>query len=178
EAGVGGDGLLVGEDGFGPAPAANVDVRRHVHQVAESGAQVAQPAGGERLLERNRVAPERVGRHREQLRTARYDRLVADRRGQATAFAIAALQERGSLFVGPRTELYEGMVVGENSRDNDLDVNASKEKKLTNMRASGSDEAMRLVPDLVLCDYDLPDIKGDEVCRRIGAHETTARVPI
>src|SRR5207249_82670 len=60
--------------------------------------------------------------------------LVADRRGQATPYAIAALQERGSLFVGPQAELYEGMVVGENARAEDLDVNASKEKKLTNMR--------------------------------------------
>jgi GTP-binding protein len=56
------------------------------------------------------------------------------------------LQERGELFVGPGTEVYEGMIVGENARDNDLDVNAVREKKLTNMRASGSDEAVRLVP--------------------------------
>src|SRR5437667_255907 len=81
-----------------------------------------------------------------ELRTRPTGSLVADRRGQATAFAIAALQERGSLFVAPRTELYEGMVVGENSRDNDLDVNASKEKKLTNMRSATADELVRLIP--------------------------------
>ena len=66
--------------------------------------------------------------------------LVADRRGQTTGFAIAALQERGSLFVAPRVEVYEGMVVGENARGEDLDVNATKEKKLTNMRSSTADE--------------------------------------
>jgi GTP-binding protein len=72
--------------------------------------------------------------------------LVADRRGLVTAFAIAGLQERGSLFVAPRVEVYEGMVVGENSRGEDLDVNATKEKKLTNMRSSTADELVRLIP--------------------------------
>ena len=89
--------------------------------------------------------------------------LVADRRGQATAFAISALQERGSLFVGPRTELYEGMVVGENSRDNDLDVNASKEKKLTNMRSATADELVRLIPPRPLSlEQALEFIREDE----------------
>src|SRR3954453_1353380 len=81
-----------------------------------------------------------------ELRTRPTGSLVADRRGQATAFAIAALQERGSLFIAPRTDLYEGMIVGENSRENDLDVNASKEKKLTNMRSATADELVRLIP--------------------------------
>ena len=72
--------------------------------------------------------------------------LVADRRGQATAFAIENLQERGSLFIAPTDELYEGMVVGENARRNDLDVNASKPKRLTNMRAAAADEYVRLIP--------------------------------
>jgi len=72
--------------------------------------------------------------------------LVADRRGPATAFAIVNLQERGSLFIAPGVELYEGMIVGENSRADDLDVNATKEKKLTNMRAASSDETVRLIP--------------------------------
>ena len=71
-----------------------------------------------------------------ELRTRPTGSLVADRRGKATGFAIENLQERGSLFIAPGDELYEGMIVGENSRDNDLDVNASKPKKLTNMRAS------------------------------------------
>ncbi len=72
--------------------------------------------------------------------------LVADRPGTTTAYALWGLQERGELFVGPGTEVYEGMVIGENSRDNDLDVNCVREKKLTNMRASTADEAIRLVP--------------------------------
>ena len=72
--------------------------------------------------------------------------LVADRGGATTAYALWGLQERGELFVGPGTEVYEGMVVGENSRDNDLDVNIVREKKLTNMRSSTADEAIRLVP--------------------------------
>ncbi len=72
--------------------------------------------------------------------------LVADRPGLATTYALYNLQERGELFVRPGTEVYEGMVIGENARDVDLDVNVVKEKKLTNMRASTADEAMRLVP--------------------------------
>jgi GTP-binding protein len=72
--------------------------------------------------------------------------LVADRPGPATTYALYNLQERGELFVRPGTEVYEGMVIGENARDVDLDVNVVKEKKLTNMRASTADEAMRLVP--------------------------------
>ncbi|HEV2231813.1 MAG TPA: translational GTPase TypA [Terriglobia bacterium] len=72
--------------------------------------------------------------------------LVADRAGKATAFALWNLQERGELFVGPGTEVYEGMVVGESARWDDMDVNAVKEKKQTNMRASVADEAIRLVP--------------------------------
>jgi GTP-binding protein len=72
--------------------------------------------------------------------------LVADRRGPATTYALFNLQERGELFARPGTEVYEGMVIGENARDVDLDVNVVREKKLTNMRASSADDAMRLVP--------------------------------
>jgi GTP-binding protein len=72
--------------------------------------------------------------------------LIADRPGTSTAYALWGLQERGELFVGPGVELYEGMIIGENAKDNDLDVNAVREKKLTNMRASTADEAIRLVP--------------------------------
>lgn len=72
--------------------------------------------------------------------------LVADRSGKATTYALYNLQERGELFVRPNTDVYEGMLIGENARDVDLDVNVVKEKKLTNMRASTADEAMRLVP--------------------------------
>src|SRR6058998_351771 len=72
--------------------------------------------------------------------------LIADRPGVSTAYALWNLQERGELFVGPGTDVYEGMVIGENAKDNDLDVNVVREKKLTNMRASTADEAIRLVP--------------------------------
>jgi len=72
--------------------------------------------------------------------------LVADRAGVSTAFALWGLQERGELFVGPAVEVYEGMIVGENSREQDMDVNVTKEKKLTNMRSSTADEAIRLIP--------------------------------
>ena len=72
--------------------------------------------------------------------------LVADRPGTSTAYALFSLQERGVLFLGPGVELYEGMIIGENAREVDLDVNAVREKKLTNMRASTADEAIRLVP--------------------------------
>ncbi|MEO8433761.1 MAG: translational GTPase TypA [Pyrinomonadaceae bacterium] len=72
--------------------------------------------------------------------------LVADRMGETTTYALYNLQERGSLFVRPGIKVYEGMITGENARSVDLDVNAIKEKKLTNMRAASADEAMRLVP--------------------------------
>jgi GTP-binding protein len=72
--------------------------------------------------------------------------LIADRTGTSTAYALWGLQERGELFVGAGVELYEGMIIGENAKDDDLDVNAVREKKLTNMRASTADEAIRLVP--------------------------------
>jgi GTP-binding protein len=76
--------------------------------------------------------------------------LVADRPGNSTAYALFSLQERGVLFVGPGVEVYEGMIIGENAREVDLDVNVVREKKLTNMRASTADEAIRLVPHKVL----------------------------
>jgi GTP-binding protein len=72
--------------------------------------------------------------------------LVSDRNGPSTAYALWSLQERGALFIAPGVELYEGMIVGENAREVDLDVNAVREKKLTNMRSSSADEAIRLVP--------------------------------
>jgi GTP-binding protein len=72
--------------------------------------------------------------------------LVADRAGVTTAYAIWNIQERGVMFVGPSTEVYEGMIVGDNSREADMDVNITKEKKQTNMRASTADEAIRLIP--------------------------------
>ena len=90
--------------------------------------------------------------------------LVCDRMGEATTYALYNLQERGSLFIKPQIKVYEGMIVGENARSVDLDVNAIKEKKLTNMRAASADEAMRLVPvkDLSL-EQALEFIADDEL---------------
>ena len=76
--------------------------------------------------------------------------LVSDRAGVATTYAIFNMQERGVIFISPQTDVYEGMIIGENARNSDLDVNIVKEKKLTNMRASSSDEAIRLIPPKLL----------------------------
>jgi GTP-binding protein len=97
------------------------------------------------------------------LRTRPSGSLVADRRGATTTFALLNLQERGSLFVGPGIEVYEGMVVGENARAEDLDVNATKEKKLTNVRSSTADELVRLIPPRPLSlEQALEFIREDE----------------
>lgn len=95
--------------------------------------------------------------------------LVADRTGVTTAYALYNLQERGSLFVRPGTAVYEGMVLGENSRSVDLDVNAIKEKKLTNMRASTADEAVRLVP--------VKDLSLEQALEFIGSDELVEVTP-
>jgi GTP-binding protein len=98
-----------------------------------------------------------------ELRTRPSGSLVADRRGPTTTFALLNLQERGSLFVGPGVEVYEGMVVGENARAEDLDVNATKEKKLTNVRSSTADELVRLIPPRPLSlEQALEFIREDE----------------
>ncbi|HET7573030.1 MAG TPA: GTP-binding protein [Gaiellaceae bacterium] len=98
-----------------------------------------------------------------ELRTRPTGSLVADRRGQATGFAILNLQERGTLFVKPGDEVYEGMIVGENSRAEDLDVNATKEKKLTNMRSSTAEELVRLIPPRPLSlEQALEELRDDE----------------
>ncbi|EPD94865.1 translational GTPase TypA [Streptomyces albus] len=81
-----------------------------------------------------------------ELRTRRSGSLVADRSGVATPFAMMNLQERGTIFIEPGTEVYEGMIIGENSRADDMDVNITKEKKLTNMRAASADTTENLVP--------------------------------
>jgi GTP-binding protein len=81
-----------------------------------------------------------------ELRTRPTGSLVSDRKGPTTGFALANLQERGTMFVGPGTEVYEGMIVGENARSDDMDVNPTKEKKLTNMRSSTGDVLVPLIP--------------------------------
>ncbi|WP_327047545.1 translational GTPase TypA [Microbispora sp. NBC_01189] len=98
-----------------------------------------------------------------ELRTRNTGSLVADRAGQVTAFAMMNLQERGTLFISPSTEVYEGMIVGENSRSDDMDVNITKEKKLTNMRSSTSEETEKLIPPRVLSlEQALEFIRDDE----------------
>jgi GTP-binding protein len=98
-----------------------------------------------------------------ELRTRPTGSLVADRSGPTTAFALFNLQERGTMFIGPGTEVYQGMIVGENSRTEDMDVNPTKEKKLTNMRSSTGDELVRLIPHRHLSlEQALEFIRGDE----------------
>src|SRR5437016_193080 len=98
-----------------------------------------------------------------ELRTRPTGSLVADRGGVSTAFALLNLQERGSMFIGPGEEVYEGMIVGENSRSQDMDVNPTREKKLTNMRSSTSEELVRLIPHRELSlEQALEFIREDE----------------
>jgi GTP-binding protein len=90
--------------------------------------------------------------------------LVSDRPGTSTTYALFHLQPRGVLFIKENTEVYTGMVIGENSRDNDLDVNVIKEKKLTNMRASNADDALQLIPPRPMnLDQAIEFIKEDEL---------------
>jgi GTP-binding protein len=93
--------------------------------------------------------------------------LVADRSGVATAYAMFALQERGTLFVEPGTEVYEGMIVGENSRSDDMDVNIAREKKLTNMRQSTGEELERLVPPRALSLEQALEFCADDECAEV-----------
>jgi GTP-binding protein len=89
--------------------------------------------------------------------------LVADRAGKVTAFALTGLQDRGTMFVGPGTDVYEGMIVGEHTRAEDLDVNAVREKHLTNMRSSTADELERLTPPRIpTLDEALEFVREDE----------------
>lgn len=97
--------------------------------------------------------------------------IVSMEKGEATGFALDNLQDRGILFIKPGDEIYEGMIIGESSRDDDMDVNPSKEKKLTNMRASGSDDAIKLAPpkpmDLEMC---MEWIRPDELIEVTPSH--------
>ena len=98
-----------------------------------------------------------------ELRTRPSGSLVADRRGVTAQYALFSLQERGAMFVGPGVEVYEGMIVGENSRADDMDVNPTKEKKLTNIRSSTADELVRLIPPrLMSLEQALEFIREDE----------------
>jgi GTP-binding protein len=110
-----------------------------------------------------------------ELRTRPTGSLVADRRGMTTSYALLNLQERGSMFVAPGTEVYEGMIVGENARADDMDVNPTKEKKLTNMRSSTSEELVRLIPHRELSlEQALEFIREDE-CVEVTPHRVRLR---
>jgi GTP-binding protein len=99
-----------------------------------------------------------------ELKLRRNGSLVADRRGVTTNFALTGLQERGTLFVGPQTETYEGMIVGENSRTEEMDVNPTKEKQLTNMRSSAADNFERLTPATLLSLEQALEFIADDEC--------------
>ena len=89
--------------------------------------------------------------------------MISMENGTAMAYSIFNLQDRGMIFIKPQTELYEGMIIGESSKDQDLTVNATKNKKLTNVRASGTDEALRLVPPKIMSLEEAIDyISNDE----------------
>src|ERR1700722_1232865 len=99
-----------------------------------------------------------------ELKTKRNGSMVADRRGITTGYTLMSLQERGILLVGPGTEVYEGMVVGENARDEEMDVNPIKEKKQTNVRSASADEAIRLTPPLLLSLEQALEVLSDDEC--------------
>jgi GTP-binding protein len=105
--------------------------------------------------------------------------LVADRQGQATQFALLNLQERGQLFIAPGVEVYEGMIVGENARSEDMDVNPAKEKKLSNVRSSTGDELVRLAPPRQLSlDQALEFIREDEAVEVTPDHVRLRKVEL
>jgi GTP-binding protein len=110
-----------------------------------------------------------------ELRSRPTGSLVADRRGPATAFALLNLQERGQLFIGPGVEVYEGMIVGENARAEDLDVNPTKEKKLTNMRSSTADELVRLIPPRPLSLEQALEFIGEDECVEVTPEHVRLR---
>jgi len=110
-----------------------------------------------------------------ELRTRPTGSLVADRRGAATSFALLNLQERGQLFIAPGAEVYEGMIVGENARAEDLDVNPAKEKKLTNMRSSTADELVRLIPPRLLSLEQALEFIGDDECVEVTPRNVRLR---
>ena len=110
-----------------------------------------------------------------ELRTRPSGSLVADRTGMTTNFALLNLQERGAMFVGPGEEVYEGMIVGENARADDMDVNPTKEKQLTNMRKANSEELVRLIPKLQMSlEQSLEFIREDE-CVEVTPHNVRIR---
>jgi GTP-binding protein len=110
-----------------------------------------------------------------ELRTRRNGSLVADRSGSTNQYALVNIQERGALFVGPGVDVYEGMIVGENSRTDDIDVNPTKEKKQTNMRASGSDHFVALTPARELSLEQCLDFIAEDECVEVTPDSTRLR---
>jgi GTP-binding protein len=110
-----------------------------------------------------------------EMRTRAAGSLVADRTGVSTSFALLNLQERGQLFVGPGAEVYEGMIVGENARAEDLDVNPTKEKKLTNMRSSTAEELVRLIPPRPLSLEQALELIAEDEAVEVTPHHVRLR---
>jgi len=110
-----------------------------------------------------------------EIRTRQNGSMVADRQGAVTAYALMSLQERGALFVEPGVEVYEGMVVGENARSDDMDVNPTKEKKLTNMRASAADETVKLVPPRAMSLEQALEFAAVDECVEVTPHSIRIR---
>src|SRR5262249_62356117 len=102
-----------------------------------------------------------------EVRTRPSGALVADREGPVTAYALFNLQERGTMFVGPGTEVYEGMIVGENARADDMDVNPTREKKLTNIRSSTGEELVRLIPHRQLALEQALEVCREDECVQV-----------
>ena len=109
------------------------------------------------------------------LRVRRNGSMVADRRGVTTTYALMALEQRGTMLVPPGTEVYEGMIVGENSRVDEMDVNPTKEKKLTNVRSSTADELERLTPHLQLSLEQALEFIGEDECVEVSPHTVRLR---
>jgi GTP-binding protein len=110
-----------------------------------------------------------------ELRTRLSGSLIADRRGSTTQFALMNLQERGAMFVGPGEEVYEGMIVGENARADDMDVNPTKEKHLTNMRKANSEELVRLIPKLQLSLEQALEFLREDECVEVTPNHVRIR---
>jgi GTP-binding protein len=110
-----------------------------------------------------------------ELRTRPTGSLVADRSGPTTTYALMNLQERGAMFCGPGTEVYEGMIVGENVRSDDMDVNPTKERKLTNMRSSTAEELVRLIPHLQLSLEQALEFIRDDECAEVTPQSVRLR---
>jgi GTP-binding protein TypA/BipA len=110
-----------------------------------------------------------------ELRTRPTGSLIADRRGSTTQFALLNLQERGVMFVGPGEDVYEGMIVGENVRADDMDVNATKEKKLTNMRQANAEELVRLIPKTQLSLEQALEFLREDECVEVTPNHVRLR---